>query len=62
MTTPSFKPMLCESATVRDVEEGLFSPLEWTAERKVDGVRAYLIQGKLYGRNGKDITNKFPEL
>lgn len=58
----TFSPMLCESATVQDVEAGLFSPLEWVAEQKIDGVRAVVCGGRIYDRRGKEITEKFPEL
>jgi len=52
------KVMLCEKATVEyaeTLEEG------WVAERKYDGVRAYIENGRLYDRREKDITEKFPE-
>jgi bifunctional non-homologous end joining protein LigD len=53
------KPMLCEKATIEEVEQ--LSPGDWIAQRKHDGLRAYIDNGKLYNRHGKDITKQFPE-
>jgi ATP-dependent DNA ligase len=57
----NFKPQLCETADIKQVEEGLFDDGVWIAQKKYDGVRAYVYDGKIYSRSGRDITHKFPE-
>lgn len=47
---------LCKTAS----PDGL--PTEGLAERKLDGVRAYTRDGRLYTRNGNDVTAQFPEI
>lgn len=47
---------LCESADPGDL------PGDWLAERKLDGIRGYTRDGRLFSRSGTDITAKFPEL
>lgn len=51
------KPMLCQSATL---EQARKIP-SCHFERKLDGIRAYIENGKLYDRRGKEITHQFPE-
>ena len=51
------KPMLCQSATP---EQARKIP-SCHYERKLDGVRAYIEDGQLYDRRGKEITKQFPE-
>jgi ATP-dependent DNA ligase len=56
----NFSPMLCVPAT-RAEAELLCASGQWVAQRKFDGVRAYIKGGRLYDRRGNDITEKFPE-
>ena len=50
--------MLCQSATP---EQARMLGDEWIIERKFDGVRAYIENGKLYDRRNAEITKRFPE-
>jgi len=34
----------------------------WIAQEKKDGVRCLYVNGRLFGRSGKEITNQFPEI
>jgi ATP-dependent DNA ligase len=52
--------MLCETATMDEAKE-LLATDKWLFEQKVDGVRGYIKDGKLYDRRGKEITARFPE-
>lgn len=55
-------PMLCVEGTQRDVERCEAEKMvRWWAERKFDGVRATIQNGKMYDRRGKEITSRFPE-
>ena len=54
------KPMLCHSITPEEFLK--LNPDEWVLETKFDGIRAYTDGGKLYNRQGKDITHLFPEI
>ena len=54
------KCMLCEKVTPADAE-GICSSGNWLIERKFDGVRAYIEDGKLFDRRNVDITHRFPE-
>jgi len=49
--------MLCEASTLGDVRQ----LTDVIVERKYDGIRAYIYDGKLYDRRNADITRKFPE-
>jgi DNA ligase-1 len=49
--------MLCEA--IAELPKDLSG---WIAERKIDGVRALYKKGRIFGRNGTDFTDKFPEL
>jgi len=48
---------LAEDGDVSDVEPG-----DWVAERKLDGVRALAVDGKLVTRSGNHIQHKLPEI
>lgn len=61
MVLEKFNPMLCEEAKLEQVEQGLFDDDVWIAQKKHDGIRAYVCMGKMYSRRGDDITAKFPE-
>lgn len=52
------KPMLCEKATLDEVRK---LDDQWVIEPKYDGVRAYIENGQLFDRRGKNITKQFPE-
>jgi ATP-dependent DNA ligase len=55
------KPMLCPSEAV-PVEAALTRNWEgWVFEKKYDGVRGYVENGRLFSRRGDDITLNFPE-
>ena len=54
------KPMLCSEATL-DEAKALEAGSDIVIEQKLDGVRALIIDGRLYDRRGKDMTEKFPE-
>lgn len=54
------KAMLCESVTPEQAKE-LCASGKWMIEQKVDGVRGMIVDGRLYDRRGKDITERFPE-
>ena len=54
------KPMLCESEIPENAQL-IFSETEWICEEKYDGIRACIVNGKIYGRRGRDITKQFPE-
>lgn len=47
---------LCEETTPDDV------PTDWQAERKLDGIRAYSKNGRLFTRSDREITRQFPEI
>lgn len=50
---------LCESAAPDEIPDYA----EWVAERKLDGVRVYAEDGRLYTRSsGQDVTRRFPEI
>lgn len=49
--------MLCEASTL----DGVRRLTDVIVERKYDGVRAYVYNGKLYDRRSADISRKFPE-
>lgn len=51
--------MLCQKMTLDEFK--VVANDEWIVERKFDGIRAFVKQGKLYDRKGADITHKFPE-
>jgi ATP-dependent DNA ligase len=51
--------MLCEKLSLEDAKKMDMSG--WVIERKLDGVRAYIENGRLYDRRNKDITKQFPE-
>ena len=50
--------MLCQSTTP---EQARLLGDNWIVERKFDGVRAYIENGKLYDRRNVEITKRFPE-
>jgi ATP-dependent DNA ligase len=54
------QPMLCQPVTLDAAKELVLSG-EWVIEEKYDGVRAYIEDGKLYDRRGKEMTQQFPE-
>lgn len=47
---------LCEKGTVDDLDR------DWDAERKLDGIRVYSENGRLFTRQGSEITANFPEV
>lgn len=49
--------MLCEKTTLESARQ----LTDVIVEKKFDGVRAYIYNGKLYDRRNADITKKFPE-
>lgn len=49
---------LCEPTTPAEAVE----MKDRQAERKLDGVRAYTQDGRLHTRNGRDVTESFPEI
>jgi ATP-dependent DNA ligase len=55
-----FSPMLCEKIGVDEAEQ-LVASGGWIVEQKVDGVRGYVMGGKLFDRRNVDITARFPE-
>lgn len=54
------KPMLCDKITYEQALQ-LSHIGGWIVEQKYDGLRAYIENGKLWDRRGKDITQQFPE-
>jgi len=54
------KPMLCKKITLEQAEK--LPQDEWVIEPKLDGIRAYVEDGVLRDRRGKDIMAKFPEV
>lgn len=62
----TFSPMLCteDSHTFNSVLRSttIGSPVKgWVIEKKYDGVRGWIKEGRLYNRSGRDITKQFPE-
>jgi bifunctional non-homologous end joining protein LigD len=51
-------PMLCQKMLPNDAAK-LSS--DWVIEKKFDGIRAVIKDGRLWCRRGNDITHKFPE-
>ena len=43
----SFKPMLCEKADIKQVEEGLFDDGVWLAQKKYDGILEQPVDSEL---------------
>lgn len=58
MTTAWRKLMLCDKATVEQAKD---LPDCWVVEPKFDGVRACVMNNKLFDRRGQEITDRFPE-
>lgn len=57
-----FHVMLCPSKSISvDEAKALMQTGAWVAEKKHDGVRAYITNGKLYDRRNQEITKQFPE-
>jgi ATP-dependent DNA ligase len=54
------KVMLCQPVTLEEAR-ALCKTAMWRMERKYDGIRAYIEDGKLYDRRGKEISKRFPE-
>jgi ATP-dependent DNA ligase len=52
--------MLCNVTTYEQAKHLLVEG-GWVFEPKFDGVRAYIKGGRLYDRNDRDITERFPE-
>ena len=53
-------PMLCQKCTIEQARE-LVKTDVFVIQRKVDGVRAFIENGRLFDRRGKEITQQFPE-
>ena len=53
--------MLCESLTPEQARAFCKEQNGWILEQKVDGVRGFIQDGKLYDRRGVEITERFPE-
>jgi hypothetical protein len=54
--------MLCDKESVTpDVAAQMTMQGGWLVQRKYDGLRACIVGGKLYDRQGKEITERFPE-
>jgi len=52
--------MLCTPIEYEEAKK-LMATGDWVVQPKFDGIRAYIKAGRLYDRNDKDITEKFPE-
>jgi len=60
-------PMLATSSTGSSGRqpaclEDLVATGDWVLDTKLDGVRAFLREGRVYNRKGVDVTYKFPEV
>lgn len=55
-----FKPMLCSQMTEGEARAA-FALGGWFVEEKYDGVRAFIKDGRLFNRHGRDMTAQFPE-
>lgn len=56
-----FEVQLCLPATLAEAKLLLHRPGWYVVEEKYDGVRAYIRDGKIFNRRGKEITKQFPE-
>jgi ATP-dependent DNA ligase len=62
MARTKITPMLLESLKVDEARKLFYEQKDcFIVEQKVDGVRGYIKDGKLYDRRNVDITARFPE-
>ena len=55
------KSLMLASEASFDQAKTIISDSLWVVEEKYDGVRAYIKDGQLISRSGRDFTDKFPE-
>ena len=57
----NFKPQLCREIGWKSLTNGRTVSSQHIFEEKYDGIRAFIVGGRLYSRAGNEITDKFPE-
>ena len=52
--------MLCKNTKNLNLDD--YHLKGWIAQEKKDGIRCLYVNGRLFGRSGKEISNQFPEI